>query len=130
MPTKKKTTKLLKKDLDLFKNLLTGQKAEIIHDIKNLQKDSKQDGESKDLSGHVMHMADVATDMYDKEFSLNLASKDRDLLNKIDDALKRIDDGTYGICLGTGKSISKERLKALPYAEYCLEHQEELENEK
>ena len=84
--------------------------------------------DSSDVSGHVQHMADVATDMYDKEFSLGLASHDREVLHKINAALKRIDDGTYGFCLATGKPISQARLKAIPYAEYCLKYQEELEN--
>jgi DnaK suppressor protein len=72
-------------------------------------------------------MADVATDMYDKEFNLGLASKEREILQKIEDALRRIEDGTYGYCLATGKPISQARLKAIPYVEYCLEYQEQLE---
>lgn len=133
MPAKKtiKPKKLLKKDLDAFKKLLLALKENLVHDIKNMaQNTSNADSDSGDVSGHVLHMADVATDMYDKEFSLGLASKDRELLQKIEEALSRIEKGTYGICLGTGKAIKRERLQAIPYAEYCLEYQEEIENQR
>lgn len=129
MPQKKKP--LDKKKLDTFKNILVKMREDIINDIKSISNGSGGSGEeSSDVSGHVLHMADVATDMYDKEFSLGLASKDRELLQKIDDALVRIHHGTYGLCLGTKKPISEARLKAIPYAEYCLEYQEQLEQEK
>lgn len=133
MPNKKPvaTTKLNKKDLEFFKKLLLQKKSEILHDIKNMSDNPRsEDADSRDLSGHVQHMADVATDMYDKEFAMGLASHDREVLQKIESALRRIEDGTYGICLGTGDAISKERLKAIPYAEYTLKYQESLENNK
>jgi len=123
--------KLDKKKLEYYKKLLLGLKESFVHDIKNMTDNSgAQANESTDVSGHVQHMADVATDMYDKEFSLGLASKDREVLLKIEQALKRIGEGTYGFCLGTGKAIPQARLKAIPYAEYCLEHQEELDSEE
>lgn len=128
MTNDKSPKKMSQKDLDFFKAILMEMKESLISDLKNMNHDS-QDTESRDLSGHVQHMADVATDMYDKEFALGLASKDRDILHKIELALKRIEDGTYGLCAGTGKTISKERLKAIPYTEYSLEHQEELEKQ-
>lgn len=131
MPQKKtsKAKKLGKRDLKYFKELLLKSREELVHDIRSMSHGSSDD-ESRDTSGHVQHMADVATDMYDKEFSLGLASHDREVLVKIEDALKRIDDGSYGICLGTGQPIKRERLEAIPYAEYCLEHQEEIEKQQ
>lgn len=125
MPEKK----LEKKKLEGYKKLLLKLKDDLLHDIRNMSDTSGSSmNDSSDISGHVQHMADVATDMYDKEFSLGLASHDRVVLQKIDAALKRIEDGTYGFCLGTGKPIGQARLKAIPYAEYCLKYQEELEN--
>jgi DnaK suppressor protein len=121
--------KLDAKKLGQYKKLLLQMRENILSDIKNMRGESG-DFDSKDVSGHVIHMADVATDMYDKEFNMGLASKDRVLLQKIEDALRRIEDGTYGFCLATGKTISPARLKAIPYAEYCLEYQEELEKKK
>ena len=121
--------KLDAKKLEYYKKLLLKLKEDLVHDIKNMSDANNGNGDSGDVSGHVLHMADVATDMYDKEFNLGLASHDREVLQKIEEALKRIEDGTYGFCLGTGKPIGQERLKAIPYAEYCLKYQEELENE-
>lgn len=121
--------KLDQKKLEFYKKLLLKLKDDLVHDIKNMSDSSGSSmNDSSDVSGHVQHMADVATDMYDKEFNLGLASHDRVVLQKIDAALKRIKEGTYGFCLGTGKPIAQARLKAIPYAEYCLKYQEELEN--
>ncbi|HPN89152.1 MAG TPA: TraR/DksA family transcriptional regulator [Candidatus Omnitrophota bacterium] len=120
-----------KKKIEHYKKLLMAMKEKVSHDVKNMAHNTDNHGnESSDISGHVLHMADVATDMYDKEFNLGLASHDRKLLQKIDDALLRIEKGTYGICLGSGKPISQARLDAIPYAEYCLEYQEELDKKK
>ncbi|MBU0467927.1 MAG: TraR/DksA C4-type zinc finger protein [Candidatus Omnitrophica bacterium] len=120
-----------KKKIETFRNLLIKMREEIVTDIKSMSNVSGGGGEeSSDVSGHVLHMADVATDMYDKEFSLGLASKDRELLQKIDEALVRIDHGTFGLCIATKKPISPARLKAIPYAEYCLEYQEKIEQEQ
>ena len=125
----KKTEKRLEKSkLVQYKKSLLQMREDILSDIKNMQGESG-DLDSKDVSGHVIHMADVATDMYDKEFNMGLASKDRVLLQKIEDALRRVDEGSFGFCLATGKAISPARLKAIPYAEYCLEYQEQIEKQ-
>jgi RNA polymerase-binding protein DksA len=120
--------KLDAKKLEFFKKALLQIKAQINGDIRSMSNESEGDQNDKgDLSGHAMHMADVATDMYDREFNLSLASNDREILQLVDAALARIDKGTYGLCLKSGKRIPEQRLKALPYAEYCLEVQEEMD---
>ncbi|MBF0479417.1 MAG: TraR/DksA C4-type zinc finger protein [Candidatus Omnitrophica bacterium] len=130
MPNKN-VEKMDPKKMAAYKDLLIKMKNEILHNIDTMNKETGGNmADSKDVSGHVMHMADVATDMYDREFALGLASNERDILVKIEGALKRIESGTFGICMGTGKPISQARLKAIPYVEYCLEHQEKLEQEK
>lgn len=127
MPDKK----LDKKTLESFKKLLIDLKSQILGDIKNMFDENRGDqGDKGDISGHALHMADVATDMYDREFNLSLASNDRGLLKRIEDALKRIEEKTYGFCLESGKKIPEARLQALPYAEYCLEIQEEIDSGK
>ena|SRR3989338_480688 len=127
MPEKK----LDKKKLEFYKKLLLKLRDDLLHDIRNMHESTDAGGkDSGDVAGHVQHIADVATDLYDKEFSMGLASKDREILQKIEKALRRIEDGSYGFCLATGKPISQERLKAIPYVEYCLKYQEELENKK
>ncbi len=120
--------KLDDKKLDFYKKLLLKMKGQILGDIKSMATENDGDQSDKgDVSGHAMHMADVATDMYDREFNLSLASNDRELLQKIDSALNRIEKGTYGFCLKSNKRIPEQRLKAIPYAEYSLEVQEELD---
>jgi len=122
--------KLDKKQLEGFKKILLKMREDILNDIKGMSSANHPDnGEGQtENAGHSMHMADVATDMYDREFTLGLASNDRELLQKIENALKRIEEGTYGICLKTKKPIPIARLKAIPYAEYTIQAQEELEN--
>jgi len=124
-------THLDKKQLEYFKKKLLDLKQDILYDLKNMSSvnsaESKENGEESS-GGHGLHLADVATDMYDKEFTLGLASNDKETLQKIEDALMRIEDGTYGICLKSKKPIKLARLKAIPYAEYSLEAQEEIEN--
>ena len=124
MPEKK----MDKKKLETYKKKLLDLKEELLHDIKNLHSDNGA-GAGENTIGHGMHMADVASDMYDREFSLNLASNERELLQKIDEALVRIDQESYGACKKCGKSITIARLKALPYVENCLKCQEKLEKQ-
>ena len=123
--------KLDNKKLELYKKSLLKLKEEMVHDIQNMSKNpGNQANDSGDVSGHVLHMADVATDMYDREFSLGLASNERGVLHKIDMALKRIEDKSFGFCQECEKPIPSARLSALPYAETCLKCQEKLENGK
>jgi DnaK suppressor protein len=122
------------KNLDIkkregYKKALLRIKDDTLHDIKNMisVNDSNSAGVSAESSGHAQHMADVATDMYDREFNLGLASNDRELLNKVEAALKRIEGNEYGNCSLCKKAIPAVRLKAIPYVETCLKCQEELE---
>lgn len=87
-----------------------------------LNKSSKDS--SGDLSGYSLHMADQATDNYDREFALKMAGNEQEFLYKIDEALKRIEEKTYGVCIECSKVINKNRLKVVPFAEYCITCQE------
>ncbi|MBM3243216.1 MAG: TraR/DksA family transcriptional regulator [Candidatus Omnitrophica bacterium] len=122
--------KFTKKELLDFKKLIIKRKEEIDADIKHISEDTlkkSQKDASGDISGYTYHMADVATDNYDREFSLGLASNDRKFLYELDDALKRIDEGTYGICQDCKCSIARTRLKAVPQARLCVKCQEKRE---
>lgn len=120
--------KMDEKKLDFYKKLLLKIKGQIQGDIRSMSDENEgEQGDKGDVSGHALHMADVATDMYDREFNLSLASNDREIIARIDDALARIEKGVYGFCLKSGKRIPDQRLKAIPYAEYCLEVQEEMD---
>lgn len=92
---------------------------------ENLSKSQKDS--SGDLSGYTLHMADMATDLYNREFSLELAEGERERLLNLEEALKRIDEGSYGRCDSCGGAIPKQRLKVLPQAKYCIKCQESQE---
>ena len=119
-----------KSELKKIRKALIGQKAMILEELmkirgENLGKSIKD--ASGDLSGYSFHMADMATDLYDREFSLELAEGEREILYSLDEAIKRVDEGTYGKCDMCGESISKQRLKAMPQARYCITCQEQEE---
>ncbi len=124
---------MTKADLKLFKELLLKKKMMLVKGIKHIADDalktSSRDA-AGDLSAYSMHMADMATDNYDREFSLSLADNEQKLLGRIDDALDKIEEGKYGLCDACEKKISKVRLKAVPYAELCVPCQEKQEKKK
>ena len=125
--TVKTRNKLTKKNIEYFKRLILKRKDELIEGLKHsldetLKKSPRE--ASGDISGYALHMADLATDTYDREFSLGLASNERQLLYEIDEALKRIEEGSFGICEGCRLPISITRLKAIPYTRLCLKCQE------
>ena len=127
MPVKK----LDKKKRDYYKKSLLKLKESFVHDINNMAKDpGSSNGDSGDISGHVQHMADVATDMYDREFNLGLASGEREVLGKVEQALKRIEEKSFGACVECAKPIPSARLKALPYTTTCLKCQEKIETKR
>lgn len=95
------------------------------HQEETLLKSSKDD--SGDLSGYGQHMADAGTDTFDRDFALSLVSGEQEALAEIEAAIKRIHDGTYGICESTQKPIAKERLLAVPFTRYSAEAKKEVE---
>lgn len=122
--------KMLKKESEQYRKMLLKIKERLTEDIKHISQDTLNKSQKEacgDISGYTLHMADVATDAYDREFSLGLASNDRDALIQINDALKRIDDGKYGACEQCAKPIAKTRLKALPFTSFCLKCQQDQE---
>ncbi len=129
----KNAERFTKKELEDFKELLLTLRTKIAGDIKHLEGEglnSSQRESAGDLSGYSHHMADMATDNFDRELTLGLASSEQNLLNMIDDALRKIAEGTYGLCEKTLKPISKKRLQAMPYASLSIEAQEIEEKEK
>ena len=110
--------------------MLLEKRKEILKNVNEIEdealKKSRQDA-AGDLSSMPIHMADLGTDNYEQEFALGLMDSERNLIKEIDDALERIEQGTYGICEGTGKQIIKARLEAQPWARYCVEYARTLE---
>jgi len=122
--------KFTKSDLKDFKKIVLKKKEELLGDLKHISDDTlrkSQKEASGDISGYTYHMADVATDNYDREFSLELASSERKSLYELDDALKRIEEGTFGICDDCKGPITKIRLKAVPSARLCIKCQQKRE---
>jgi len=118
-----KIKKMGKRDMKAYKKLLLDERERITGEIQHITKDNlkkSQKDASGDISGYTYHMADVATDSYDREFSLGIASNEVDVLYDINEALKRIEEGIYGTCLACEKAITKKRLKAVPHTKCCI----------
>ena len=115
------------RDLEHFRELLLAKRRELVGDMSSMEREALRSASGTNLSNLPLHMADMGTDNYEQEFTLGLMEKDRNLLREINNALAKIQDGTYGICEGTGKPISKARLEAQPWARYSIEHARKLE---
>jgi RNA polymerase-binding transcription factor DksA len=85
--------------------------------------------EGSEASAFGMHQADAGSDAYDRDFALSLLSQEQDALYEIDQALKRIELGSYGICEMSGKPIPRARLEAIPFARFTVECQSQLEKQ-
>lgn len=119
-----------KRELKKFKELLIKQRTKIVNEVEHIANETlkkSQKDASGDLSGYTLHMADMATDHYDREFSLGIASSEQDVIYEIDEALRRVEDGTYGTCFTCDKPIGKRRLKIVPHAKHCISCQQKEE---
>jgi RNA polymerase-binding transcription factor len=123
---KPRKTPFDKRQLAKFKAILLRKRAELAGDVGSMETEALM-GQSGSLSHLPQHMAEQGSDAYGQSLSLDLAAADRRLIREIDDALARIDAGTYGICEITGKPIKAERLEELPWARYSIEAARELE---
>ena len=95
-------------------------------DLQHLENDSLKKS-TEEMTGDHADIIDTAQDEFDREFVLSLAANEQQILNKIDVALHKIEDGTYGICEKYGTPIPKKRLLAMPYAVMSMKAQEEQE---
>ncbi|MEM9881394.1 MAG: TraR/DksA C4-type zinc finger protein [Planctomycetota bacterium] len=107
------------KDLRDFRGLLLERRAEIIGDVQGLE--AARSGNAGEISHMPLHMADVGSDNYEQEFTLGLMESERRIVVEIDEALQRIEDKTYGVCLESAVPIGRPRLEAKPWAKYCIE---------
>lgn len=115
------------RDLEHFRDLLLAKRRELVGDMSQMEREALRSSGGTNLSTLPIHMADMGTDNYEQEFTLGLVEKDRNLLREINAALAKIQNGTFGICEGTGKPISRPRLEAQPWARYSIEHARQLE---
>ena len=121
MAKKKSSKQLTAEEIQEFKKLLLSKRAEIVGDVSSIENETLYKTRS-DLSNMPIHMADVGTDNYEQEFTLELLDGERKVLAEIEAALKRIEEGAYGICEGTGKVIERQRLEAIPWAKYSVDY--------
>ncbi len=118
---------LTKKELDSYREQLLVLRKDLLGDMGKMESDAFDKNGSGELSNMPVHMADIGTDNYEQEFTLNLLDSERKMLHEIDRALGKFSEGTYGICEGTDKAISRSRLNAKPYARYTIEFRTMLE---
>jgi RNA polymerase-binding protein DksA len=116
---------LTKEQLTQFRQRLLEERAKFAGEIRSIAQDASKNPRdaSGDLSGYTVHMADMSSDTYERELAMNIASSEQEVLYQIDDALKRLDEGTYGVCQQCNKPVTLSRLKAVPWTSLCIECQ-------
>lgn len=114
----------IKPEWQKYYNHLLELREQLMHQMNGLAKESAQE-----IPGYSLHMADSGTDNFDRDFALSLLSSDQDAVYEIEEALKRIERNTYGVCELTGKTIPKARLEAIPWARFTVQAQAQLERE-
>ncbi len=122
--------KLTADDIEHFRKLLLEKRGEILGSVNEMEGEvlrKSQLDASGNLSSMPIHMADLGSDNFEQEFAIGLVDSERKLIREIDDALARIEEGTYGICQGSNKPIPKARLEAQPWARYSVEYAQMLE---
>lgn len=120
-------------NIERFREILLTKRQQLVGDVDTMKDDALNKSRkeaSGDLSSMPIHMADIGSDNYEQEFTLGLIESESNLLKEIDEALRRIENGTFGVCPATGKPIGKARLKLKPWAKYSIEHVRQTENNK
>ncbi|HEY3863678.1 MAG TPA: TraR/DksA C4-type zinc finger protein [Verrucomicrobiae bacterium] len=107
-----------------FYNHLLELRERLVNQMSGLAKES-----AEEMSNYSLHMADSGTDNFDRDFALSLLSSDQDAIYEIEEALKRIEKGTYGVCELTAKPIPLPRLEAIPWTRFTVEAQSQLEKD-
>ncbi|MDA7977314.1 MAG: TraR/DksA family transcriptional regulator [Pirellulales bacterium] len=118
-----------KTDMKAYKEKLILLRARLRGDLSQMADAALSGKNSMDggSSGMPIHMADIGSDNYEQEFTLSLIDTEGDTLGAIENALEKIEDGTYGKCDECEGVIPKTRLNAIPYAPYCIKCAEKLE---
>lgn len=109
-------------ELEYFRDIILRKREEAEKEMESLQNSLRESMEnSSDESAYSFHMADAGTDAQEREKTYMLYNRTRKFIKYLDDALKRIDNKTYGVCKVTGKKISKGRLEAVPHTQLSIE---------
>ncbi len=120
---------LSKDQLKTFRQLLITERVKFADEIRSIARDAARSpsAASADGASYNVHVSDMAADTYDRELSTNMVSAEQEVLYQIDDALKRLDEGAFGVCAECQHPITMSRLKAVPYASLCIECQRKKE---
>jgi DnaK suppressor protein len=118
------TTAKVKPEWQKYYTTLIELRERLVAQMNGLAKES-----AEEMASYSLHMADSGTDNFDRDFALSLLSSDQDAMYEIEEALKRIERNTYGICELTGKAIPKARLEAIPWTRFTVEAQAQLERD-
>ena len=119
-----------KAEMKVYKEQLLALRVRLRGDVNHMADSALKKSRSEangDLSRMPIHMADIGTDNFEQEFTLSLIESDSGTLNQIENALERIEDGTYGECEECGARIPKKRLNVLPYATTCVKCASEID---
>jgi len=116
--------KKIKPDWQKYYRNLLDLRERLLSQMSGLAKES-----AEEMAGYSLHMADSGTDNFDRDFALSLLSSDQDAIYEIEEALKRIEKGSYGVCELTGKQIPRARLDAIPWTRFTVEAQAQLERD-
>jgi RNA polymerase-binding protein DksA len=116
-------------DVDRFREALLEERTRVQAAIQNLHDENPGTlaEDAGEETAYDNHLADTATETYDRELDYTLEENSEHVLAAIDAALKRIEEGTYGTCTNCDKQIAEERLEALPWATLCIECQRDRE---
>ena len=127
---KNKSTRqdLTPEQLEKFRDVLMAKKAEIVGDVARME-DGTLRKQDTNLSHIPSHLADASSDSYETDNTLELMQREKVIVRQINNALRRIEEGTYGICQGNGERIPQARLEAIPWAQYCVSCAERAEKE-
>jgi RNA polymerase-binding protein DksA len=124
---------LSRAEIGSFQKQLLALKKRLGADLSELEEEALQPvggEESGGLSNVPLHPADLGTDTFEEEFALELLEKEEKLLDEVNDALARIEEGKFARCENCGQEISRARLKALPYARYCIRCARKLQGQR
>ena len=119
-----------KEELVSFREVLQGLRARLRGDLDQMTDEAlsrNNAGGTGNLSNVPLHMADLGTDNYDQEFTLGLIENEQETLELVNEALGRMENGTFGRCVEWNEVIAKPRLQAIPYAQHCIRCARKLE---
>jgi len=124
VPKRRVKSPLSTRELKEFKELLLAKREEIVGDASHMAENlnNRSGAGSSEHSSMPIHMADLGSDNWEQELNLGLLANEQETVREIDAALRRMQEGTYGVCVATNNPIGLARLRAKPWAKYCIEY--------